>query len=329
MKRAIITGITGQDGSYLAEALLADGYGVRGLSRRSPQYPIGWAEPLRDRIEIATGDLSDGNWVESQVAEFQPAEIYHLAFPRRAPAKLNGYQEIEKFASQAVVNLLTTCERYSPATRVLNVVGHDSLVENPTFEANHWRFQPHSAAAALRLQTVSAVDYFRTRRNLFAATAFVFPHFSLRADPSSTPRRIARMAAKAGLSIPLTNHRDMNDGWTEFGYAPDYVDAFRSLINQKTPADAILRTGSMHRVRDFADACFSYVGLNHESRLHWLPNLYASNERSFANQPSSPGNSRLVQSADIHQIARTMVESEIAKLRRDLRRGWHRKLRAA
>lgn len=311
MKRALITGVTGQDGSYLAEQLLADGYEVLGLVRRKLAHSMAWAEPIRHRIELATGNLCDETWVDSQVACFRPHEVYHLAFPRRAPAHLNFRGAVERFAAEALPNLLSACARHAPTARVLNIVGHDSLATSATKEFD---VAPATRAAsnlaALRLQTHMIVERRRSHSAQYAVTAFVHPHFSPRSSPNSLPRRIARAAAAVGLGWRPRRKFSWPDEILQMGRAPKFVVKYRNLLAQPSPTDGIVQGEIVGRASDLAAACFDWVGRSALATIHWQP-------------PSAPSRESFSQRelTYLTAMACELVQSEIETFRRALRRG--------
>jgi GDPmannose 4,6-dehydratase len=266
MPRAFITGITGQDGSYLAELLLGKGYEVHGVIRRSSTFGTGRIEHLRDRLHLHYGDLTDGSALFRLMRSVEPDEVYNLA----AQSHVRVSFDQPCYTSEAVgVGVLHVLEAVRD---VQQTSGHEirlyqassseqfgRVAETPQRETT--TFHPRSPYAVAKCYAHWATVNYREAYGLHASCGILFNHESPRRGETFVTRKISRAAARiaTGLQERLTlGNLDARRDW---GFAGDYVQAMWLMLQQSQPDDYVVATGETHSVADFCHAAFAAVGL--------------------------------------------------------------------
>lgn len=286
MKRALITGITGQDGSYLAELLLEKGYIVHGIIRRSSSFNTGRIDHIFDheRLRLYHGDVTDVPFMYHVINRMGPGEIYNLAGQSHVAVSFEMPSYTVQVDAVGLLNILEAVRHYCHSSgphRDIRIY-HASTSELfgdacPTAGADELTpFRPRSPYAAAKLCAHALAVNYREAYNMHVSCGILFNHESPRRGETFVTRKIAMAVAriKAGLqdSLSLGNI----DSARDWGYAPDYVEAMWRMLQQDQPGDYIIGTGEARTVRDFLDAAFGRVGLTwgglvrHEARL-WRP----------------------------------------------------------
>ena len=249
MKKALITGISGQDGSYLAEYLLDLGYEVWGLVRREPAA-LRWLEQIAHRIEFVYGDLRDG---ESLAVAFQkawPDEVYNLAAQVFVPTSWECPAETFDINVGGFARLLQIVERQKPDTRVYQASTSEMFGNVGAMCTEQTPFRPMSPYGTSKMAAHRLAEVYRNR-GLFVLGGILFNHESPRRGPEMVTRKITRAAARWVLGdrtkLKLGNLQSRRD----WGFAGDYVKAMHSMLQQDTPKDYIVGTGVSHSVEDF------------------------------------------------------------------------------
>lgn len=255
MARALITGIGGQDGSYLAEQLLADGHEVFGTVLGAPEeHPA--LDAIRERIRFVEGDAATG------LADVEPDELYHLAAVSFVPAWWEDPAGLTRDETGAVVELLEGL-RALPGTRAFLASSSEIFAaadEEPQSETTRTAaLSPYGAAKAF---TLHAVQAFRARYGLHASVGILFNHESPRRRPHFVTRKITRAAA--AISRGLEDHVDLGNlnARRDWGFAGDYTRAMQLIVRADEPDDYVIATGEVHSVREFVEAAFRVVGLD-------------------------------------------------------------------
>lgn len=249
MKKALITGISGQDGSYLAEYLLGLGYEVYGLVRRDPAS-MRWREPIRGQIELLYGDLRDA---ESLAVAFQkawPDEVYNLAAQVFVPTSWECPAETFDINVGGLARLLQIVERQKRDTRVYQASSSEMYGNVDGFCNEGTPFNPTSPYGTSKMAAHRLVDVYR-RRGLFVVGGILFNHESPRRGPEMVTRKITRAAAAwacgDGAKLKLGNLQAKRD----WGFAGDYVKAMHAMLQQPAPKDFVIGTGQSHSVAEF------------------------------------------------------------------------------
>lgn len=321
MKRALITGICGQDGSYLAEYLLDLGYQVFGVVRREPQT-VRWLHPICDRLELVYGDLRDTTSLEVAFRKAWPDEIYNLGGQVFVPTSWEVPAETFDINVGGLVRLLQIVERQKPDTRVYQASSSEMFGNVDGFCNEQTLFAPASPYGTSKLAAHRLVQNYRGR-GLFVVGGILFNHESPRRGPEMVTRKITRAAAAWARGdkkkLQLGNLLAKRD----WGFAGDYVKAMHAMLQQATPKDYIVGTGKSHSVAEFVTQVLtelraivgngSFTGPV-EEYVEVDPRLVRTNEIHDLR-----ADARLIQnelgwrtSVDLAGLVRMMLESDLA-----------------
>ncbi len=263
-KRALITGITGQDGSFLAELLLEKGYEVHGIARRaSTPGTLGRIEHIVDRIEVYTGDLLDQRSLGDAVRASQPHEIYNLGAMSFVGASWNQPLLTAEFSALGVTRMLEAMREAVPEARFYQASSSEmfgKVLEVPQSETTP--FYPRSPYGVAKVYGHFITVNYRESHDLFACNGILFNHESERRGLEFVTRKISHGVAriKHGLDDGLAlGNLDAKRDW---GYARDYVEAMWMMLQQDEPEDYVIATGVSHSVREFVDLAFAHAGLD-------------------------------------------------------------------
>jgi len=263
--RALITGITGQDGSYLAELLLEKGYEVLGIVRRSSVKKFDRIEGLMDEIELVEGDLTDQSSLDSVIHSVQPDEVYNLAAQSFVPVSWNQPVLTGDVTGLGVIRILEAIRKHQPKAKFLQASSSEmfgKVRETPQTEKTP--FYPRSPYGAAKVFGHYITVNYRESYGLFACSAMGFNHESPRRGLEFVTRKVTHQVAriKCGLAKKLLmGNLDAKRDW---GFAGDYVRAMWMMLQQSEPDDYVLATGKTHSVRELLEAAFAAVGLNWE-----------------------------------------------------------------
>ena len=252
MKKALITGITGQDGSYLSELLLAKDYQVIGLV--SQKYNIGWqnVEHIKHKLTLEDGDLLDVASLERVIKQYQPEEIYNLAGLTFIPASWDQPTLTLDINTLGVSRILEAVKQHSPLSRFYQA-SSAKMVNDPK--------DPYSISKSAAHMLVKA---FREHFDVFACSGIMFNHESERRGPEFVTRKITQGAVKIKLGLEKNLSLGNLEAKQDWGYAPDYVEAMWLMLQQHKPDDYTIASGQLHSVRDICDIAFSHLGLNYQ-----------------------------------------------------------------
>jgi GDPmannose 4,6-dehydratase len=284
-KRALITGVTGQDGSYLAELLLSKGYDVHGLIRRASSFNTGRLDPIyRDPHETGVrflmhyGDLSDSGSLVNLIRELEPDEIYHLG----AQSHVKVSFEIPEYTSDATgmgtVRILEAIRSSGVNTRFYQAGSSEMFGASPPPQNEDTPFHPRSPYGVAKVFAHWMTVNYREAHGLFATNGILHNHESPRRGETFVSRKITRAVAriKAGLQDKLfLGNLDAQRDW---GYAPEYVEAMWRMLQQDEPHDLVIATGEAHSVREFCELAFQYAELDWESHVEIDPRYFRPSE---------------------------------------------------
>ncbi len=262
-KVAMITGITGQDGSYLAELLLSKGYTVVGMVRRTSIQNHDRIEHIQDQLHLVQGDLLDQTSLNNIIRRYQPSEIYNLAAQSFIPASFEAPVLTGETTALGVTRMLEAIREVNPEIRFYQASSSEmfgKVRETPQTELTP--FYPRSPYGAAKVYGHWLTVNYREAYDLFACSGILFNHESPRRGMEFSTRKISYHVAliKHGLAnqLPLGNL----DSSRDWGYAPDYVKAMWLMLQQDQPDDFVVATGETHRIRDFVQAAFEVVDLS-------------------------------------------------------------------
>jgi GDPmannose 4,6-dehydratase len=262
-KKALITGITGQDGSYLAEFLLAKGYDVYGLTRRTSNTSLGRIEHLLDRVNLIQGDLLDQHSLTTAIYDIQPDEVYNLAAQSFVPASWSQPLLTGEIDAMGVTKILEAIRLAKPDTRSYQASSSEmfgKVQESPQNE--NTPFYPRSPYGVAKVYGHWITVNYRESYDLFACSGIMFNHESPRRGLEFVTRKVSNGVARICLGkqhqLPLGN-LDVARDW---GFAGDYVQAMWLMLQQDSPGDFVVGTGQSHSVRDLVELAFKYVGID-------------------------------------------------------------------
>jgi GDPmannose 4,6-dehydratase len=281
MKRALITGVTGQDGSYLAELLLSKSYEVHGLIRRASSFNTQRLDPIyRDPHESGVsflmhyGDLSDSGSLVNLIRNLEPDEIYHLG----AQSHVKVSFEIPEYTADATgmgtIRMLEAIRASGVDTRFYQAGSSEMFGLAPSPQNEATPFHPRSPYAVSKIFAHWATVNYREAYGAFAANGILFNHESARRGETFVTRKITRAVAriKAGVQDKLfLGNLDAKRDW---GYAPEFVEAMWLMLQHEEPLDLVIATGETHSVREFAERAFAHVDLDWERYVEVDPNYY-------------------------------------------------------
>jgi GDPmannose 4,6-dehydratase len=262
-KRALVTGITGQDGSYLAEFLLERGYEVFGLVRRSSTLNFQRIEHIQDRITIISGDLLDENSLVTAMIESQPDEVYNLAAQSFVPASWTQPALTGEATALGVMRMLEAVRRVRPETRFYQASTSEmfgKVVETPQSESTP--FYPRSPYGVAKVYGHWITVNYRESYNLFATSGILFNHESPRRGLEFVTRKITYAAARIKLGLAKELHLGNLDAMRDWGFAGDYVQAMWLMLQNDEPRDYVVGTGVQHSVKDLVELAFGYLDLD-------------------------------------------------------------------
>jgi len=262
-KRALITGITGQDGSYLAEFLLTKGYQVFGLTRRTSTSNYDRIKGIIDDIILIPGDLLDEHSLTNAIKEADPVEIYNLASQSFVPASWSQPVLTGEFTALGVTRMLEAIRLAKPDARFYQASSSEmfgKVVETPQTETTP--FYPRSPYGVAKVYGHWITVNYRESYNLFAVSGILFNHESPRRGLEFVTRKITHAAARIKLKQQQKLSLGNLDAKRDWGYAPDYVAAMWLMLQQDQPQDFVIGTGQTWSVKDFARTAFEAIGLN-------------------------------------------------------------------
>ncbi len=269
VKRAFITGITGQDGSYLAELLLGKGYDVHGLVRRSSMLNRGRIDHLKDdpNLTLHYGDLTDGVSLVNLVRLIEPEEVYNLG--AQSHVKIS-FEMPDHTASTNAIGTLRLLEAIRAAgldCRFYQASTSEMFGLTPPPQSETSVFHPRSPYGASKLQAHWVTVNYREAYDLYAVSGILFNHESPRRGENFVTRKITK--AVAAIEAGITDHVELGnlEAVRDWGYAPEYVEGMWRMLQADEPDDYVLATGEGHTVRDFLDAAFSHAGLHWEDHV--------------------------------------------------------------
>src|SRR5881628_2832993 len=265
--RALITGITGQDGSYLAELLLAKGYEVHGIIRRASTFNTGRLDPIYDdphsgrtRLFLHYGDLSDASALSRLIGKIQPEEIYNLAAQSHVRVSFDSPEYTTDISATGTVRLLEAIRETGIRPRFYQASSSElfgKVQEIPQRETTP--FYPRSPYGVAKLYAYWITVNYRESYGMFACNGVLFNHESERRGETFVTRKVTRALAriKAGLQDKL--YLGNLDARRDWGYAPDYTDAMWRMLQADEPGDYVVATGEMHSVREFLDVAAAHL----------------------------------------------------------------------
>ena len=273
-KRALITGITGQDGSYLAELLLSKGYEVHGIIRRASTFNTQrinhiYQDPHEKdvKLHLHYGDITDFGSMERHIRSIEPEEIYHLAAQSHVRVSFDLPEYTGLATGLGTTVILESIRKYNSDIKFYQASSSELYGSTPPPQSEKSPFQPRSPYAVAKLYAYWMTVNYREAYGIFASNGILFNHESPRRGEIFVTRKITR-----GLSGIVAGKQDKLylgniDAKRDWGYAPEYVDGMHRIVQHAQPDDFVLATGKSHSVKDFLVLCFEYVDMNWEDHV--------------------------------------------------------------
>ncbi|MGQ0702108.1 MAG: GDP-mannose 4,6-dehydratase [Gemmatimonadales bacterium] len=261
--RALITGITGQDGSYLAEFLLAKGYEVVGMVRRTSHHSFERIEHLLDRIAIVTGDLLDQHSLTMAMQEVRPDEVYNLAAQSYVPASWTQPVLTGEFTALGVTRMLEAIRLVHPQARFYQASSSEmfgKVGESPQHEGTP--FYPRSPYGVAKVYGHWITVNYRESYGMYAVSGILFNHESPRRGMEFVTRKVSDGAARIRLGLATELRLGNLEARRDWGFAGDYVDAMWRMLQRPEPTDYVIGTGVTRSVRELVEIAFGHVGLD-------------------------------------------------------------------
>jgi len=338
MRRALITGITGQDGSYLAELLLDKGYEVHGIIRRASTFTTDridhlYTDPHKKdvRLLLHYGDLSDGPALRHVLERVQPHEVYNLAAQSHVAVSFEQPEYTADIDGLGTLRLLEAIRDVQTRTgeeiRFYQAGTSEMFGAAPPPQNEATPFYPRSPYAAAKLMAYHLVRNYRQAYGLYAVTGILFNHESERRGETFVTRKITRAATRISLGLQDKLYLGNLDAIRDWGHAQDYVAAMHAMLQQGEPEDLVIATGHAHTVRDFLTATFERLNLDWNDYVQFDPRYLRPTEVEHLHGDASRARSKLgwEPHVDFTELVRRMVDHdlELAKQERTLRDAGH------
>jgi GDPmannose 4,6-dehydratase len=323
MKRALITGITGQDGSYLAEFLLKKGYEVHGLIRRSSSFSTARIDHLyqdphdpQQRLFLHYGDLHDGTGLVTLLAAVQPDEVYHLGAQSHVRVSFDMPSYTADVTGLGTVHMLEAIRSVGLPTRFYQASSSEMFGAAPPPQNEDTPFHPRSPYGAAKVYAYWITRNYREAYGMYATNGILFNHESPRRGETFVTRKITRAAASIATGRQDSLYLGNLDAIRDWGYAPEYVDAMWRMLQADQPSDFVIATGTPATVRDFVDYAFGHVGLRWQDYVRFDERYVRPSEVDALVGDSSKAARELAWTPTVHakELARIMVEADLAAL---------------
>lgn len=284
MKKALITGISGQDGSYLADLLLSKGYEVHGIVRRTAiedeKHKLVNITHLREKVVLHVGDLDNPLSIINIVREIMPDECYHLAASSFVSYSFEDEMSVFNNNVNSTYCLLAAIKDFAPQCRTYYAGSSEMFGRaNICPQNENTPFNPRSIYGISKVTGFFLAKNYRESYNLFVCCGILYNHESPRRGFAFVTRKITSFATKIKLGIEKKLYLGNLDALRDWGYAPDYVDAMWRMLQMDEPDDYVIASGVTHSVRDFAVRAFECVGLDFRDYVECDPKFYRENEK--------------------------------------------------
>jgi GDPmannose 4,6-dehydratase len=323
VKRALITGVTGQDGSYLAEFLLEKGYEVYGLARRVSTDNLERIAHLRHRLHLLSGDLLDQTSLLDALYNSKPDEVYNLAAQSFVTASWNQPVLTGEFTALGVTRLLDAIRRVNPDIRFYQASTSEmfgKVQENPQSELTP--FYPRSPYGVAKVYGHWITVNYRESYKLFACSGILFNHESPRRGLEFVTRKITDGAARIKLGLAKELRLGNLDAQRDWGFAGDYVRAMWMMLQQEKPDDFVVGTGETHTVKEFVETAFACVDLDWQKYIVIDPKFLRPAEVDYLRADATKAR-RILKwepTVSFQEIVRRMVQADLERLNPILRR---------
>ncbi len=338
MKRALITGITGQDGSYLTELLLEKGYEVHGIIRRASSFNTDridhlYADPevYGSRLFLHYGDLSDGTVIRRTIEAARPDEVYHLGAQSHVRVSFEEPEYTADVGALGTLRLLESVRDYisrtGHAVKLYEAGSSEMFGATPPPQREDTPFYPRSPYAVGKVAAHWFSVNYREAYGMFVCNGILFNHESPRRGETFVTRKVTRAVGRIAVGLQDTLSLGNMDAKRDWGFAGDYVDAMWRMLQQDTPDDYVVATGEAYSVREFVETAFAHAGLDWEKHVKIDPRYFRPTEVDFLQGDASKARERLgwTPKVGFTELVRMMVDhdTELARQENTLRTAGH------
>jgi len=320
MKTALITGITGQDGSYLTELLLSKGYTVYGVIRRSSSFNTGRIDHIYQdphdptpKMRLVYGDLNDASSLNKIIRTIAPDEIYNLGAQSHVRVSFDVPEYTGEVTALGTVRLLEAIRETGVKTKFYQASSSEMFGNAQSPQNEETAFQPCSPYAAAKLYAHWMTVNYRQGYGLFACNGILFNHESPRRGETFVSRKITKAVARIKLGLQDKLYLGNLDAKRDWGYAGDYVQAIWMMLQQPEPDDFVIATGETHSVREFLDEAFGYIKLDWKQFVKIDPRYYRPNEVDLLLGDASKARKKLgwQPKVSFQGLVRMMVDADL------------------
>jgi GDPmannose 4,6-dehydratase len=320
-KRALITGITGQDGSYLAELLLEKGYEVHGIIRRASTFNTHRIDHLyvdphdpEAKLFLHYGDLTDGSRLTTLLSRVQPDEVYHLGAQSHVRVSFDEPEYTGQTTGLGTVRLLEAIRETGLPVRFYQASSSEMFGATPPPQSEDTPFWPRSPYGAAKVYSYWMARNYREAYGMFAVNGILFNHESPRRGETFVSRKISMAVARIKLGLQEHLYLGNLDAVRDWGYAKEYVEGMWRMLQADEPDDFVLATGTAYTVRDFVQFAFEHAGLDYEKHIRFDERYVRPSEVDALVGDASKAQSLLGWKANTHtpELARLMVDADLA-----------------
>ena len=323
MTKALITGITGQDGSYLAEQLLARGYEVHGLIRRSSSFNTGrLADIYRDRHEndvklfLHYADLAESSRLVRLIYEIQPDEVYHLGAQSHVRVSFDIPEYTMDVTGMGTIRMLEAIRDAQITPRFYQASSSEMFGSAPPPQGENTPFHPRSPYAVAKVMGFWAAVNYRESYGLHASNGILFNHESPRRGETFVTRKITRALVRIQAGLQEKLYLGNLDAKRDWGYAPDFTEAMWMIVQHDEPGDYVIATGEMHSVRDFLNAAGEHLGIDWEKVVEIDPTYYRAAEVDALCGDATKAREQLgwEPTVTFNELVKIMIDADVKQL---------------
>jgi len=319
--RALITGITGQDGSYLAEFLLEKGYEVYGIVRRSSLEKFDRIEAITEKIRFVEGDLTDQSSLDQALQQLKPDELYNLAAQSFVPVSWNQPVLTADVTGLGALRVMEAIRKHSPQTKFLQASSSEmfgKVLEKPQTEKTP--FHPRSPYGVAKVFGHHITVNYRESYGIYACSSICFNHESPRRGSEFVTRKVTQTVAKIKLGVADKLKMGNIDAQRDWGFAGDYIRAMWLMLQQPNADDYVIATGETHSVQELLDLAFSRAGLDWKKYVEIDPKLVRPAEVDYLCGDASKAKKVLGWTPQVNfkQLVEMMVDADLSQLKQTL-----------
>jgi GDPmannose 4,6-dehydratase len=322
-RKALVTGISGQDGSYLAELLLSKGYEVHGIVRRSSSFNTDridhlYRDPHEQGVHLFThyGDLTDPVALTKLLYELQPDEIYHLGAQSHVRVSFDIPEYTFDVTGAGTLRLLEAIRESGVQTRFYQASSSEMYGSAPPPQSESTPFHPRSPYAVAKVAAYWAAVNYREAYGMYACNGILFNHESERRGETFVTRKITRAVARVKHGLQEKLYLGNLDAKRDWGYAPDHVEAMWMMLQADSPDDYVIATGETHSVREFLEHAFTHAGLDWEAHVEIDPRYFRPSEVDVLLGDATKARERLgwAPKVSFEELVTLMVDADMAAL---------------